>query len=127
VSVRKCIGQLLSEPSTSFRARVDFELGKDPLGVMPRGVTADAKLPCYGGIGLPSSQQLCHFELASGKAISLAQIVRPDLTNRIASLPGRLGSELNSELTHLVERTAKLVNQVPTVLAECRDRGEQME
>jgi hypothetical protein len=106
---------------------VDFELGKDPLGVMPRGVTTDAKLPCDGGLGLTSSQQLCHFELASGKAISLAQIVRPDLTNRIASLPGRLGSELNSELTHLVERTAKLVNQLPTVLAEGRERGEQME
>jgi len=106
---------------------VDFELGKDPLGVMPRGVTTDAKLPCDGGIGLTSSQQLRHFELASGEAISLTQVVRPGLTDSMAARPACLGPELNSELAHLVERAAKLVNQLPTVLAEGRERGEQME
>ena len=78
--------------------------------MMTRGVATNVKLLCYGGIGPTSGQQLCDLELAPGKAISLAQIVRPGLTDCIAPRPGRLGPKLNSELTHLVEGPAELAN-----------------
>jgi hypothetical protein len=88
--------------------------------MMARRVATNAKLLCYGGVGLTSSKQVRHLELASGKAISLAKIVARGIPLR----PGCLGAELTSKLPHLIDRAAKLVNQVPAVLAECRERGE---
>ena len=90
--------------------------------MMPRGVPTNTKLLCDNGVGLTSTQQLCYLELASGKAISLAEIVRPGLP--LACRPGCLSVELDSQLTHLVERAAKLINQVPTILAQRRERRE---
>lgn len=86
--------------------------------MMTRGMATNAKLLGYGGIGPTSGQQLCYLELAPGKAVSLTQIVSPGLPDCVTARPVRLSPKLNSQLTHLVEGPAKLVNQLPAILAE---------
>ena len=105
---------------------MDAELGKDPLSVVARGMRTDAEPPCYGEIWTPFLEQLRNVSLASGEAE-----LEPQMPGRRAAAAFRQfevgwGVGGGAAGPGLVQGLSQSGNEIPALVAELAQRGEQL-
>jgi hypothetical protein len=105
------------------------ELGKNPLRVMPGRVSADLKRVRDRRVGAALRQKYRYFQLPCSKAVTELKVRVPGALGAVSARPGQRGVvvlKLVSELAHLVERPANLIDQGLAVSSESGECRQQM-
>jgi hypothetical protein len=112
---------LPADLGSGLGSRVDAELRKNPLGVMPGSMSADLQGFGDDGIRAPLGQQDGHFQLPGGKSILKLKV---RISSVLTFIPDRANAcpavllKLVSELAHDVERASYLIDKGLAVLPE---------
>ena len=97
---------------------MDFELGEDSLGVVPRCMLADLELASNRLVGAALAQQFGHLSLAPGQAELSAQIGLSSGVPVGRALKPMLLLEAAAVFPELVDRASKLGHQIPVVTTQ---------
>ncbi len=111
---------------SGLAAGMNLELRENPLGAVPRGVSADPKLPRHGLVGAALSQEVGHLNLPACEAKTFSQKVLA-----AAVMIGRetyrvLILQVASELAQLLNRATQSVDQSAIATAQMIERAEEI-